>query len=467
MNIVTLRQIPEDNAFRAQWNLLVGQMQLAEIFYTHEWAMAVARAYKDIRPPLVMAGYANGELLAVVALTAGDRRVEFLNANTADYCDFISSAEDREEFVRSVLVELRSMGMRSISLANLPAESRTITILAEGSHCAGFYRFCRKAYNCGQVELATPEQREPVRRHVTGKKGVRRDVAALARLGELKIEHHRGHDDVAPLLPEFYRAHVARFLDKGAISNIARQERRIFLSELAKLLGDAGWMRLSSLTAGRRKIAWNYGFEFGGSWFWYQPTFDTALAKHFPGFCLLTMLVQEAANRECIRRVDLGLGDESYKARLATSHRETLHTILSHSFSSHVKTKLRFAIARIIRKVPKLERVISKTIRPEQSRKSVGVDLPEWRVPAANIRCETATSVEPLTLDLLARVVMAHVDDHKIVEYALAAARMLKSSSRTGFAAVGPDGMPVRIFWPSDCGAPAPATVPSFSEAKI
>lgn len=466
MNIVTLSQIPEDKAFRAQWNLLAAGMRPAEIFYTYEWALAVARAYKDMRPPIVMAGYANGQLVGVVALTAGDRRVEFLNANTADYCDFISNADDREEFVRSVLAELHSMGMRSISLANLPAESQTSTILAEGSRCAGFYRFCRKAYNCGQVELATTEQRESARESLAGKKGVRRDAAGLGRMGELRLTHCQEPSDVTKSLPEFFRAHVARFLAKGCISNIARPERRAFLLELAGLLADAGWMRLSSLSAGGRKVAWNYGFEFGGSWFWYQPTFDTALAKHFPGFCLLTMLVQEAADRESVRRVDLGLGDESYKARLATSHRETLHTTFSRSFSSHLKTRVRFAIARSIKKAPRLERVIRTIIRPEQSSESVGVDLPEWRVPVDNIRCESATSVEPLTLDLLARVVMDHLADRKTVEYALAAARMLRSSSRNGYAAVTAEGTPVRIFW-GNCSMPEHDRMPSLCEAKI
>jgi CelD/BcsL family acetyltransferase involved in cellulose biosynthesis len=468
MNIVTHRDIPEDTILREAWNLLVEKMQPSEIFYTYEWALAVTRAYRDSRPPLLFLGYVNDILVGVAALAiCENQRVEFLNANTADYCDFVGTCEDREEFAARVLEELRSLGMRSIALANLSSESPTARMLAESRHC-GFYTFSQKAYNCGQVELATPLQRESVRQSIAKKKGVKRDTAALAKLGELKMQHRRRDDDVLPVLPEFYRAHVARFLERGSISNIARSERRAFLSELAYLLSDAGWMTLSSLTVGERKIAWNYGFEFGGNWFWYQPTFDTALGKYFPGFCLLTMLVQDAADRETVQRIDLGLGDESYKTRLATAHRETLHITLSRSYISHLKTGLRAIIASKVKKAPRLERALRKIMMPERSRqirKSEVGDLPAWRTPTVDDCCSAA--IAPLTLDLLARVVMNHVDDAKTVEYALRAASRLKSSALRGFAALNGEGMPVRIFWDANCGEAVQPNILSSREAKI
>src|SRR6204780_1356111 len=104
MNIVTHRDIPEDTLLREAWNLLVEKMQPSEIFYTYEWALAVTRAYRDSRPPLLFLGYVNDILVGVGALAiCENQRVEFLNANTADYCDFVGTCEDREEFAARVL----------------------------------------------------------------------------------------------------------------------------------------------------------------------------------------------------------------------------------------------------------------------------------------------------------------------------------------------------------------------------
>jgi hypothetical protein len=180
------------------------------------------------------------------------------------------------------------------------------------------------------------------------------------------------------------------------------------------------------------------------------------------------MLVQDAADRETVRRIDLGLGDESYKTRLATAHRETLHITLSRSYISHLKTGLRAIIARKVKKAPRLERALRKIMMPERSRqirKSEVGDLPAWRTPTVDDCCSAA--IAPLTLDLLARVVMNHVDDAKTVEYALRAASRLKSSALRGFAALNGEGMPVRIFWDANCGEAVQPNILSSREAKI
>ena len=93
-------------------------------------------------------------------------------------------------------------------------------------------------------------------------------------------------------------AHVARFLATGRISNIATAQRRVFLSELARLLSGSGWLALSRMLVADRPIAWNYGFCFHGSWFWYQPTFDSSYERLSPGYCLLSRIISEACDQE-------------------------------------------------------------------------------------------------------------------------------------------------------------------------
>jgi hypothetical protein len=78
-----------------------------------------------------------------------------------------------------------------------------------------------------------------------------------------------------------------------------------------------------------------------------------------------------------------------------------------------------------------------------------------------------ANSVRPLTLDMLARVVMSHVNDEKTVTYALCAASRLELSSRQGFAALNCEGTPVQIFWAADCSKAPRVNMESLREAKI
>ena len=74
----------------------------------------------------------------------------------------------------------------------------------------------------------------------------------------------------------------------------------MFLEELAKLLSASGWLVLTRMMSGESSFAWNYGFEFQDTWFWYQPTFDSILEKYSPGFCLLAKLIEEAADNPAL-----------------------------------------------------------------------------------------------------------------------------------------------------------------------
>ena len=76
-------------------------MELPKVFYTCEWALAVQSAYEASLKPLLFLGYEGDDLVGVACLSAdpGEQTVSFLNATTADYCEFLSHPERRAEFV--------------------------------------------------------------------------------------------------------------------------------------------------------------------------------------------------------------------------------------------------------------------------------------------------------------------------------------------------------------------------------
>ena len=365
MRIAVLDAITKDLKLRNQWNDLVLRSEDPQVFYTYEWSLAVERAYSAILRPLVVVLYDESECLAGVvslALNPETNAVSFLCANTGDYCDFVSLPERKTSFVCSVLNHLRDRRTTQITLTNLPADSTTVVALEQNSRAAGYHFFARTAYICAQVCLGRIERRAGGKLELPGRKMVRRSLSSLGRESPVSLDHARTYDAIAAHLPEFMQAHIARFEATGRVSNLARPERQLFLLELAKLLADEGWVVLTRMVAGDRTLAWNYGFRFQGSLFWYQPTFDTTLEQYSPGFCMLSMLIEEASGDPELRLVDLGLGAEGYKERFANQNRRTVYVTLRSSLTMHLTEVLRYRIAQFIKFFPRLERLLRQLI---------------------------------------------------------------------------------------------------------
>ena len=188
MRLVLHREIPDDDILARQWNELVCHMECPEVFYTYEWALAVSRAYRESVTPLLILAYEQDALVGVAALAADKVQTSFLAGMTADYCDFVSSPELRQEFITAVLAELRRLGAPTLVLANLPADSTSATALRLSADLRGYNLFSRPAFQCPQVSLRTAEQRDSVRQSVRHKRE-RRYLKALAAKVPVVVDH--------------------------------------------------------------------------------------------------------------------------------------------------------------------------------------------------------------------------------------------------------------------------------------
>lgn len=340
---------------RIQWNALVWQMERPQVFYTYEWALTVEHAYRDSMRPLLVLGYEGDALIGAAALATDQSgsKAFFLASTTADYCDFICLPHRRQEFLTAVFAELHSLDLPMLVLANLPADSATSLPLAAGS--SGYALFSRPAYLCAQLALGEQAERQALQQSVNKRKALRYALNNLAKSGVLRVEHLRGWESIQPALPEFFQAHIARFRAMGRTSNLESPQRQLFLTNLAQSLSKQGWLTLTRLLTGDRPVAWNYGFQFAGSWFYYQPTFDSGLRQFSPGFCLLSKIIEEACDNPEIELLDLGLGEEGYKHRFATTSRQTLHVTATTSTARRVRESVRYHAASAIKSAPRLE----------------------------------------------------------------------------------------------------------------
>jgi CelD/BcsL family acetyltransferase involved in cellulose biosynthesis len=364
VRLVLHREIPDDDTLARRWNQLVWQMESPEVFFTYEWALALSRAYRASITPMLFLAYEQDSLVGVAALATdpSQERTTFIAGATADYCDFVSHPDLRLKFVELVISELRHLKVPQLVLANLPADSATSRALPFATHAQEYSLFSRPAFQCAQVVLSSPDRRESIKQSVRRRQTYRRHLKAMLKTGPVELRHLQSWGDLSAALPKFEQSHIARFLSIGRTSSLASKQRRDFIAELAELLSRQGWITLTSLNVGDEPVAWNYGFQFAGSWFWYMPTFDQAFERYYPGLCLLGKIVEEACERPEINRVDLGLGTESYKERFATGARQTLDITITASTARHLKEIVRYRAASAIKSSPPLEHYIKRLL---------------------------------------------------------------------------------------------------------
>lgn len=474
LRLVLLKEIPEDASLRQQWNALLQRVDQPQVFYTYEWSLAVQRAYHATLRRLLFLAYDESESLCGVAALAADiggKRASFLCATTGDYCDFLSPPALKDAFVSGVLAELKNQGIADITLTNLPADSDTVGAIERAAGTYGYRSFARTAYVCAQVSLTQLERRPGESKPVLpGKKMVRRSLSVLGREASVRVDQARSWDDFGPMLSQFMQAHVARFLATGRISNLVQPERRSFLQELAKLLSESGWLVLSRLMVGEKTVAWNYGFQFHGVLFWYQPTFESELEKLSPGFCLLAKLIEEAAENPTLSMVDLGLGAEEYKERFANQSRKTLYVTLRASVVDHAREMLRYRAAQIVKASPRVEAAVRTAGRSLTRSKEGGrregvagglrllakraagfvksqteVWFLEWS--DANRSQLSLAKLQGLDLNQLASAAEQYSDDPLTLAYLLRAAARLREKNAEGFTLVDSGGAFLSFAW--------------------
>ena len=462
--------MPADPELRRAWNQLVLQMEHPEVFYTWEWATAVQRAYKEQIAPVIVIAYEGESLVGVAALGRKARgEVVFLTADTGDYCDFLSDTQIRPAFVRAVLSALHEARVKRIVLTNLPADSVSAVALPQANTSQAYHLHSRPAYACARVMFATSEDRKAVKGAILARKRFRRNIRELQKRGALILQHETDSNEIEALLPEFVQAHVARFLETGKYSSLIREERRQFLVELARELSPPGWIAFSRLLVGDVAAAWNYGFRFAGSWFWYQPTVNESFWDFSPGYCLLGKIVELACDSPDINIVDLGLGAEGYKDRFATSNRETLYCELNSSILGHTRAVGRYRAASIATASPAVEKrlraVMAFARRASPTDESFAkraarriqtsvflrenVRFYEW--PAEDGRTgPLSTQLQPLGSTLLGDAAVQYGNDPASLRFLMRSAQRQHSEQGQGFVLLTSEGVPVHFCWARD-----------------
>jgi CelD/BcsL family acetyltransferase involved in cellulose biosynthesis len=473
VHVKVLNEIPEDPNLSEAWNTLVLAMENPEVFFTYQWALAASRGFQQQLSTRLFLIYDVDQLAGIAALAVDPRAPRaafFLTSSTADYCDVVSAPQNRKAVVFALLEEIRKLGLSDLVLANVPANSATLRELPGVAGSQRFYVTSRTAYKCGVVQLGGEEERGALLRTLANKGREKRALKKLTTLGEVKVIHLTEPEQIGASLESIVSAQISRFLASNRVSPLVGQERRTFLRYLSDLLSHSGWLKISQLEIDGRPVAWNYGFRFGGSWFWYLPTFQMEYEHVSPGSCLLRLLVEEGARDSSLQWLDLGLGDEPYKERFANKSRQTRYVHLSRGFSRHVVSVGRELLSSTAARFPQVgnklrdartfyrsaasriqEAGVAETAR-QSIRKVMRSFASEdevllFEVPPALVFSEPSVQLVPLTREHLVGASIINADDAHTLRYLMRCASRLSKPGPSGFLLQDEAGRPIHILW--------------------
>jgi CelD/BcsL family acetyltransferase involved in cellulose biosynthesis len=478
LNTIVLENIPENPEIVHAWNDLVFRMERPEVFFTHQWALAASRAFLNSTCPLLVLVYESERLVGLAAMATHRDSPDaafFLTASTADYCDIVSEPDARASVLAAVLAEMNKLKVRDLVLANVPAESHTLSALARQARDHGFHLHQRPAYDCGMISLGDKEQRLNVLRNVKRKKNERRGLKKLGQLGPVRLTHLQNGQTESGL-ESIFRTQISRFLTTNRRSPLLRPERRFFLAELGKLLSSAGWLKVSQLEVNGRPVAWNYGFRFADSWFWYLPALDVDYEEPSPGCCLLRLLTEEACADPSVKRLDLGLGIEAYKKRFSNAISSTRYVRLSASLPRHVATTGRNLMAASAMKIPAIERQLRRgrdlLVGLKSRIRTAGVmavatdatTMARKRIVSSIVSSDEVLFFEapqilpreneakgmilsPMRWEHVAQAAINNADDELTLEYLARCAQRMKQGHAAGYILHVPGSQPAHFLW--------------------
>jgi CelD/BcsL family acetyltransferase involved in cellulose biosynthesis len=293
----------------AAWADLLDHSSTRTVFQTRGWLQAWWQTLGEGKLLLAVAER-NGRPVALAPLYACEGVASFLGTDSSDYLDFLGDLSEPAVF-DGLLTAAADASCSAFRLAVVPERSPTTTRLAAAARRLGLVLG-------GGEPVPAPALRRPDLLQASRKKSLVRHENWFRRNGELAVAHTADGTTILPQLDRFFDQHVKRCTAAPYTSLFEDERHRAFYRRLTRLNANAGWLRFTRVDWNRTPIAYHFGMAFGGSFLWYKPSFELSFARHSPGEVLLRQLLI-AAHHEGADTFDLGIGDDIFKYRFASS----------------------------------------------------------------------------------------------------------------------------------------------------
>ena len=289
-------------------------------FQEFGWSSAWLRTFganRNLHPHIAILSE-GPRLLALLPLMvrskAGLRILEWLAGRESDFCDaLVHPSIDRSTAIRDLWQCLSSEGAFDVArLSHVRADAGIAELLHETAPWVA----------TTEEDLFLPLPTGGSVSWLSGlNKGLRSDIRQRTRRMEKLGFHFSICDSRVSLdraLDAVIKQKQAWARSRGVWSFITAPAGPAFLREMAYNLFASGTLHLSFLHSGAQIAAAHLGFLRGGCLYYYMPTFDRSLGNHGFGSVLQERLIMWACDNG-VRRFDMLLGAEAYKARFQPS----------------------------------------------------------------------------------------------------------------------------------------------------
>ncbi len=365
---VTIASVDEIRDYRNRWNSIVREMASPTIFLTWEWITTWINHFGPRYRLLVLFIRDACGLLAILPFAQRRMRTEdgvFVTRTISfcgsqelypDHLDIICGNEGLvDDCITAAMAFLatRHRNWDVLDLSFLAGEGNLSRWLKQNGHRLRMITGANILSPC----LSLDTDYETFMGSMGRKKryNLRREQIMLLERQEAKLERIRAAGELEIALDALFGLHRLRARDKDIVSSFDDETIHSFHIELARLFLELGWLRFYLLQRNERTIAAAYGFDYEGTYSFYQTGLDPAWKQFSPGKVLIGSLLEELFGEEKVREFDFLGGNDGYK-RFWTKQFKVLKK--ARVFNSSLRATAEYTA---VRKREILKRLIAKT----------------------------------------------------------------------------------------------------------
>ncbi|HEX2104115.1 MAG TPA: GNAT family N-acetyltransferase [Solirubrobacteraceae bacterium] len=319
----------------AEWEELADRTG-APPFLRPGWAQAWWRAF-GTGTPAILTLRRDGGLAALLALHRPARRAsafkteplplssrpKTLRAMANWHVPVYAPLAEDPEAVAELSDALISRGESLVSLAILDPREPFLDGVHGAAEQAGYRIVSRRLGPSPYVDVDGDWAAYARQRPAKLLSDVRRRERRLREIGEVEIQVADGSGGTAALLEEGLALEPSGWKAARGSAIASRQETRRFYEDIAEWAADRGWLRFAFLRLDGRPLAFEFGLEHGGTYFFLKGGYDPEYHRYAPGKILVHAMLKRAF-AEGLTRFDFLGGDEAWKLDWTDTCRERI-----------------------------------------------------------------------------------------------------------------------------------------------
>lgn len=325
--LINLEDLSKKNK---EWNEFLFSSEQNQIFLTNEWFSSWWRCFsEDNSLEILIFKDENDSIIGIAPLMLKERSLHFIaSSEVSDYCDFITTGEKRELFIKSLLAHLKKSypGIDKIELMNIRHSSPTLTFLPQ---LASAFRL---KYECVETGVAPylylPSNYESylILLDRKNRHELRRKLRRIESLKGVRTLRITDSQEIQRYIGEFIGLHQKssplkeNFWEKEGMSE--------FFHELTYRFSLKHWVEFSFLLYKDKIIAALLNFSYFNRLYFYNSAYDREYAKYNPGFFLFHHCLRQAID-EGEEEIDFLRGEERYKYNFGAQEGKIFKVILS------------------------------------------------------------------------------------------------------------------------------------------